>query len=272
MARTRATRQPALPTFETLEARDMPSADLAAALPASPPCPAATVLAAPDRGSDTLGPGAQTLIARTQARLHVVAPPDYDLDKAARLIAEKFNADFNQKGNIWGIESVRLTYYGRFDHDGTPWVDVRVELQVRDPEWPDGRSTVIDFHMNFETTRGAMDPKQVYFKLTRTEVWWRGRQTAAFLPLETAVHLAWFFSVPNFPVGGAAGASSGTRALPMASRGDGPAGTAPPARFANLHGQPETVLPPAAAGAVPTVPLAGTPARADLDALLASYC
>jgi hypothetical protein len=272
MTRIRTSRRPVLPTFETLEARDMPSADLVATLPVTPPCPADPVPAAPARGSGTVDPWAQTMCAGPQARLHVVAPPDYDLEKAARLIAEKFTADFNQKGNIWGIESVRLTYYGTFDHHGQRWVDVRVELQVRDPEWPDGRSNAIDFHMNFETTRGSMDPKQVYFKLTRTEVWWRGQQTAAFFPLETAVHTAWFFSVPNFPVGGAAGADSGTRGLPTASRGDGPADTAPPANFANLHGQPETVLPPAAAGAVPTVPLAATPARADLDAFFASYC
>ena len=163
-------------------------------------------------------------------------PPDYDRDKAARLIAEKFNADFNQKGNIWGIESVRLTYYGTFDHHGQRWVDVRVELKITDPEWPDGRSTWIDFHMNFETSRSALDPGVVYFTLTRTEVWWKGQKTAAFFPLESAVHLKWFFDVPNFPVGGAAGASSGNRALPMASRGNGPADTAPPARFASLHG------------------------------------
>jgi hypothetical protein len=38
------------------------------------------------------------------------------------------------------------------------------------------------------------------------------------------------------------------RALPMASRGNGPADTAPPARFASLHGQPEAVLSQAATG------------------------
>ena len=75
MARIRANRRPVLATFETLEARDIPSADLAAALSVTPPCPAATVLAAPARGSDTLDPGAQTTLAGPQARLHVVAPP-----------------------------------------------------------------------------------------------------------------------------------------------------------------------------------------------------
>src|SRR5262249_52588825 len=184
--------------------------DLAAALPVTPPSPAATVLAAPARDSDTLDPGAQTLIAGPQARLHAVAPPNYDLDKAARLIAEKFNRDFNQKGNIWGIESVRLTYYGIFDHHGKPVVDVRVELKIKD-EWPDGTRWIwIDLHMNFRAWENLADRRNMIFELTRTEVWWKGQTTAAFFPLETAVHTAWFFSPPICPSPALPGPARGT--------------------------------------------------------------
>jgi hypothetical protein len=269
MTRIRTSRRPVRPTFETLETRDMPSADLAAALPVTPPWPADQVLAAPARGSDTLDPGAQTLSAGPRARLHVVGLPPYDLDKAARLIAEKFNADFNQKNNIWGMDSVRLTYYGSYDYNGRQVVDVRLELHIREP-YPSQRWTRIDFRMSFDAEWNLANPKNIIFRLKRTEVWGKGHKTTTFLPLETAVHTAWFFNPPDLPVRGAAGASWGNMALTMAARGNGPADTAPPARFANLHGQPETVLPQAAASAVPTGPLTGTPARADLDALFAN--